>query len=148
MGDHKETGQADGTQVRQEAAEQFPAPVYTECVLADCFDDSKRLFLDAIIEVDLAHALMLSEQGIITREEASALLAAILRLDRDTIRNARYDGSFEDLFFYVQRLITEACGDHVAGRLHTARSRNDIDVTIYRMRLRADVLDAARACLD
>ncbi len=142
------TEAADAARVRRAAAEKFPAPVYTECVLADCFEDSKRLFLDAIIEVDLAHALMLSEQGIIRREEAGALLAAVLRLDRDAIRAAPYDGSFEDLFFYVQRLITGACGDDVAGRLHTARSRNDIDVTIYRIRLRADVLDAARACLD
>lgn len=148
MGDHSatnETAEAPGPHADEE---KFPAPSYKECVLADCFEDSKRLFLEAMIEVDIAHALMLSEQGIITRDEARALLGAVLGLDRERIRAARYDGSFEDLFFYVQQLITEACGDEVAGRLHTARSRNDIDVTIYRMRLREDILAAARACLD
>jgi len=30
----------------------------------------------------------------------------------------------------------QACGEDVAGRLHTARSRNDIDMTMYRMRQR------------
>src|SRR6185295_10343512 len=50
------------------------------------------------------------------------------------------DGTYEDLFFYVERLVTEGCGDDIAGRLHTARSRNDIDMTMYRMRQRELVL--------
>ena len=148
MGNHTATNETDASHGLRPGEEKFPAPSYKESVLADCFEDAKRLFLDAIIEVDLAHALMLSERGIITHDEARALLAAVLTLDRERIRAARYDGSFEDLFFYVQQLITEACGEDVAGRLHTARSRNDIDVTIYRMRLRLDVLAATRACLD
>jgi argininosuccinate lyase len=51
-----------------------------------------------------------------------------------------YDGTYEDLFFYLDRLLTQACGEDVAGRLHTARSRNDIDMTMYRMQLREFVL--------
>ncbi|MGH9942746.1 MAG: argininosuccinate lyase [Pyrinomonadaceae bacterium] len=130
------------------AREKFPTPAYRESVLDDCFEDAKRLFLDAMLEVDCAHAVMLAERGIITDAEARSLLAALSGLDRERIRAVRYDGSFEDLFFYIQSLITEACGDDVAGRLHTARSRNDIDVTIYRIRLRADVLALARDVLD
>ncbi len=51
-----------------------------------------------------------------------------------------YDGTYEDLFFYVEKLLIAACGDEVAGRLHTARSRNDIDMTMYRMRQREFIL--------
>jgi argininosuccinate lyase len=51
-----------------------------------------------------------------------------------------YDGTYEDLFFYVERLIVEACGEEAAGRLHTARSRNDIDMTMYRMQQRELIL--------
>src|SRR6185436_19783833 len=57
-------------------------------------------------------------------------------------------GSYEDLFFYVERLIVETCGEDVAGRLHTARSRNDIDMTMYRMRQREFILGLAAATLD
>jgi argininosuccinate lyase len=117
-------------------------------VLRDVFEDAKRLFVEPLIEVDLAHALMLAEQGIITKVEAKALLQAVTSLDRERIRRAVYDGSCEDLFFYIETLITEACGDDTAGRLHTARSRNDIDVTIYRMRLRVDALALLRATMD
>ncbi|MFN2453116.1 MAG: argininosuccinate lyase [Pyrinomonadaceae bacterium] len=131
---------------RRAAQETFPTQAYSDNVLTDIFEDAKRLFLDYLLEVDYAHAVMLTEQEIITRDEARALFAALDGIDRQHIHAARYDGSCEDLFFYLERLITEACGEDIAGRLHTARSRNDIDVTIYRMRLRRDafaVLDAA-----
>jgi argininosuccinate lyase len=59
-----------------------------------------------------------------------------------------YDGTYEDLFFYIDRLIIAACGPDIAGRLHTARSRNDIAMTTYRMRQRECLLDLLRATLD
>ena len=133
---------------RRAAQESFPAPTYTANVLTDVFEDAKRLFLDYMLELDYAHALMLAEQGIITPDEAHSIFAALDGLDRDSLRASRYDGTCEDLFFYIERLITAACGDDVAGRLHTARSRNDIDVTIYRMRLRQDALVVIRAAMD
>lgn len=135
--------------IRERArGEKFPSPAYTENVLADVFEDAQRLFLDALIEVDYAHVLMLMERGIITSEEARALARALIRLDHDELRRARYDGSCEDLFFFIEDRITKMCGDDIAGRLHTARSRNDIDVTIYRMRLRLDAMSVLRAALD
>ncbi len=130
------------------AREKFPTPVYSETVLRDVFEDAKRLFLEPLIDVDCAHAIMLAERGIISDEESRALLSALAALDRERIRAAVYDGSFEDLFFYIQSLITEACGEDVAGRLHTARSRNDIGVTIYRIRLRSNILSVLCAALD
>jgi argininosuccinate lyase len=49
------------------------------------------------------------------------------------------------LFFYLERLIVEAAGDSAAGRLHTARSHNDIDMTMYRMRQREMILGLLEA---
>ncbi len=125
--------------------ETFPAANYKKNVLEDCFEDAKSYFLEALVEVDFAHAVMLGEQGIITVDERRTILRALRTLDFDDIRKAEYDGSFEDLFFYLQREITAACGDaDTAGKLHTARSRNDIDVTIYRLYLRPKVLELIR----
>ncbi|MEZ5423365.1 MAG: argininosuccinate lyase [Pyrinomonadaceae bacterium] len=117
--------------------EKFPAPSYTENVLADCFEDAKSFFLEALLDIDHAHAIMLAEQGIISDAELKMLLTALSKLDLDEIRATQYDGTFEDLFFLLQREIKKNCDDkEVAGKLHTARSRNDIDVTIYRLHLR------------
>ena len=54
-----------------------------------------------------------------------------------------YDGTYEDLFFFIERLIKNAAGEDIAGRLHTARSRNDIDMTMYRIRQREFVAAVA-----
>ena len=54
--------------------------------------------------------------------------------------------SCEDLFFYVEPSARRgAAAPDVAGRLHTARSRNDIDMTMYRMLLREWMLSLAEA---
>ncbi|MDQ3321059.1 MAG: argininosuccinate lyase [Acidobacteriota bacterium] len=128
--------------------EKFPAPSYTENVLADCFEDAKKYFLNALLAVDYAHALMLCEQSIITEEELKMLLKALRNLDLEKARAAVYDGTYEDLFFYLQREITKNCDPDVAGKLHTARSRNDIDVTIYRLRLRQDALNLLQVTMN
>lgn len=128
--------------------EKFPAQIYKENVLADCFEDAKKYFLQAYIDVDFAHAVMLAEQGIITEAELKELLKALRALDLESIRRARYDGSFEDLFYYLQREITKNCDVDTAGKLHTARSRNDIDVTIYRLYLRRSTLKLLRSAMD
>lgn len=128
--------------------ETFPARIYKENVLADCFADAKRYFLQAYHEVDLAHAIMLAEQKIITESELRELLTTLRKLDFDSIRRAEYDGSFEDLFYYLQREITRNCDADTAGKLHTARSRNDIDVTIYRLYLRRQTLRLLRETMN
>lgn len=130
--------------------EKFPAQSYKENVLIDCFEDAKQYFLEAYVAVDYAHAIMLAEQDIISQDELETLLKALNNLDFEEIRRQTYDGSFEDLFYLLQRKITENCDGDVdtAGKLHTARSRNDIDVTIYRLHLRQDLLKLLQSAMD
>jgi len=130
-----------------EQTEKFPAQSYKDNVLADCFADAKEYFLDAYHQVDLAHAVMLAEQEIISESELREILNALEGLDFDAIRERDYDGSFEDLFYLLQQEIAKLCDPDVAGKLHTARSRNDIDVTIYRLRLRQDCLSLLRSTM-
>jgi argininosuccinate lyase len=124
--------------------ESFPAPVYAATVLTQNFEDAKRYFLDSLIEIHYAHTRMLSNQGIVTKDEERALTAAIDGLDRAQIAKAVYDGSYEDLFFFVESLLEKAAGE-VAGKMHTARSRNDIAITLYRMTARKELLTLAAA---
>src|SRR4029079_10632929 len=84
--------------------------------------------------------VMLTECGIIPRQQAHAVRDALDGISTTDIRQAAYDGSSEDLFFFVERLIVKGSGEEAAGRLHTARSRNDIDMTMYRMQQRERLL--------
>jgi argininosuccinate lyase len=128
--------------------ERFPSPVYAETVLAVNFEDAKKHFLAALLDIHAAHTLMLARQGIIPKAVASRCLEAIAKLDRAEILAARYDGHSEDLFFHVQHLLTQSSGEDIAGRIHTARSRNDIDLTMFRMCLRQEILRRAAETAD
>jgi argininosuccinate lyase len=119
------------------------APEYVTSVLNENFEDAKELLLAPLMAIHYAHLVMLADQRIISADDARTLRAALDGIALESVRGTVYDGSCEDLFFYIERLIRDACGDEVAGRLHTARSRNDIDMTMYRMRQREFVAQLA-----
>jgi argininosuccinate lyase len=123
-------------------------PQYISQVLNDNFEDAKTLFLAPLMAIHYAHLVMLADRGIINREDARALRGALNSISLSDIRSTPYDGTCEDLFFYVERLLVKACGEDVAGRLHTARSRNDIDMTMYRMRQREFIVAVVAASLE
>lgn len=127
------------------ADERFPAPVYTETVLRTNFNDAKKYFLHDLIQIHYAQTMMLCKQGIIALQDAKLCIQALDALDLPAISAAEYDGSYEDLFFLIEKKLAATVGIDAAGKMHTARSRNDIDITLYRMALRREVLDIMAA---
>ena len=123
------------------------APEYVTHVLNENFEDAKTLLLSPLMAINYAHLVMLAERGIISAPDARGLRDALDGITLDKVREVHYDGTYEDLFFYIERLIDEACGVDVAGRLHTARSRNDLAMTMYRMRQRESIAILAEATL-
>jgi len=128
--------------------DKFPAPIYDETVLAVNFEDAKKYFLDSLLEIHSAHTLMLCRQRIIQRREAKACLEALALLDRDALSKAKRERSCEDLFYHIEHCLEQECGCDIAGKMHTARSRNDIDVTMYRMVLRREILKLVAAVVE
>jgi argininosuccinate lyase len=124
------------------------APEYVSHVLNDNFEDAKALFLSPLMAIHYAHLVMLADRGIVSAADAHALREALDSISLAEVRSASYDGTCEDLFFYVDRLLVQVCGEDVAGRLHTARSRNDIDMTMYRMRQREFVIALVEATIE
>jgi argininosuccinate lyase len=126
----------------------FPAPIYLKTVLKPVFDDAKRYLFNPLVEIEYAHTLMLARQQIMPLQEAAVCLRALDALDHGEVRNAEYDGSFEDLFFLFEKVLDSACGAEIAGKMHTARSRNDIDLTMYRMIVRERLVAIFGALLE
>src|SRR5688572_10861143 len=123
-------------------------PEYVSHVLNENFEDAKTLFLAPLMAIHHAHLVMLADRGIVTASDAHAIRVALDSISVADVRRTPYDGTCEDLFFFVDRLLIAACGEEVAGRLHTARSRNDIDMTMYRMRQREWILALSGATLE
>ncbi|MGB7266376.1 MAG: argininosuccinate lyase [Terracidiphilus sp.] len=117
-----------------------PAPEYVAAVLAINFEDAKKYFTEALLQIHYAHTLMLARQKILAPEEARICLEALDRLDRRQLAQAVYDGRFEDFFFFVEHSLEQLGDPAVIGMIHTARSRNDIDIALYRMRFRQEIL--------
>ena len=115
----------------------FPAPVYKDTVLGPLFEIAKRYSAAPLTRINQAHAVMLAERGILTGDEASAILGALRGIEAGFDADAlSYDGSVEDLFFHIEGQLAERLGVDLAGKLHTGRSRNDIDHTVFKMLLR------------
>lgn len=128
--------------------DRFPAPIYDQTVLAVNFEDAKKYFLDFLLEIHDAHTLMLCRQGLIPRREAKVCLRTLERLDRAALATATREGSCEDLFFHIETCLLEECGADIAGKTRIARSRNDFDITMYRMAARREILKLASAVIE
>ena len=95
----------------------------------------------------IAHAKMLSRQGIITAAEADVLCDALAGIMDDiTSGTLQIDPAAEDIHMFVEEVLTARVGE-VGKKLHTARSRNDqvaLDLRMYLM-ARVDEL-SERVC--
>ena len=119
----------------------FPAQVYADSVLAPDLDIYKQHFSAPLHAINLAHGVMLAEQGLLQPADSAAILAALLKINKDRAwADQEFDGSFEDLFFLIEQELGRQVGEDTAGRLHTGRSRNDMEHTMFRMQLRARLL--------
>ena len=123
-------------------------PEYVSRVLRENFEDAKALFLSPLIAIHYAHLVMLRQQDIVRADDARALRDALDAIPLADVEAATFDHACEDLFYYVERLLVRSCGEDVAGRLRAARSRNDIDMTMFRMRQREFIAALAEALLD
>ena len=107
-------------------------------------DFDRHLFREDIL-ASKAHAAMLAKQGIITAEDAGKIAQGL-----DKILGEIYAGTFdfkralEDIHMNVESRLTELVGP-AAGRLHTARSRNDQVATDFKLWVRSAIEDIDRA---
>ncbi|MGN6516816.1 MAG: argininosuccinate lyase [Rhizomicrobium sp.] len=107
-----------------------PAEIMAEINASVDFD--KRLAAQDIAG-SRAHARMLADQGIIAQADAASILKGLDQIEREIA-----DGKFtfkrelEDIHLNIEQRLSEIIGS-AAGRLHTARSRNDQVATDFRL---------------
>jgi argininosuccinate lyase len=91
------------------------------------------------IRGSIAHANMLARQGIISGEDAASIVGGLLAI-KDEIESGEFvfSRALEDIHLNIEARLKERIGD-AAGRLHTARSRNDQVATDFRLYMRDTV---------
>ena len=112
--------------------------------LVDAFGgtiESDLTFWQEDLAGSMAHARMLGATGILTREESEAILAGLMAIHDEGPEPLRMD--VEDVHTAVETRLGEKIGP-LAGKLHTARSRNDQVATDARLYLQNELLTFER----
>ncbi len=126
---------------------RFKKPLAEEALkFSSSFDVDKRLWRHDILG-SIAHAIMLGESGIIGASEAEEIVKGLVALMRDIeTGKVPLEGQDEDIHSFVERKLRDYIGE-VAGKLHTARSRNDQVATDFRLWCRDAIRQLAEAML-
>ncbi|WP_417611574.1 argininosuccinate lyase [Parasphingorhabdus sp.] len=101
------------------------------------------------IRASLAHVAMLAEQEIVEAEDATQIINGLNQIAQEFEADGVTENlDLEDIHMHVEARLSEIVGP-VAGRLHTARSRNDQVATDFRLWVREamDMADSALAAL-
>ncbi|MBU2533138.1 MAG: argininosuccinate lyase, partial [Alphaproteobacteria bacterium] len=92
------------------------------------------------IRGSIAHARMLGDAGIISKADVKAIVKGLEAIIEDvTSGRFEWQTALEDVHMNIENRLRENIGDP-AGRLHTARSRNDQVATDFRLYIR-DTID-------
>lgn len=107
----------------------------------------RRLYEHDIVG-SIAHARMLARQGIIPEDDANKIVDGLAEIrDEIAIGEFPWRSDYEDLHMNIERRLAEKIGD-AAGKLHTARSRNDqiaLDMRMYARAAAGRILGALHA---
>ena len=106
-------------------------------------DIDQRLYEEDIAG-SIAHAKMLCKQKIISKKEQSAIVSGLKAIERDIEKNkVDFSKKLEDIHMNIESLLFKKIGK-VAGKLHTARSRNDQVVTDLKLWIKKEskILDS------
>ena len=122
--------------------------VYQDRVIDTAYRNWSRLYQAEFWAVQRAHLVGLAKTGIIEADIASALAAAIERLRATIAWPEAIPRGFEDMYFVFEHELETLVGPERAAFLHTARSRNDMDNSVFRLALRKQLLDLSRRMLD
>ncbi|MDE0203387.1 MAG: argininosuccinate lyase [Rhodospirillaceae bacterium] len=108
-------------------------------------DFDRRLYAEDIAG-SIAHVTMLAKQEIVSHEDADAIADGLRQVRAEIEAGGfHFDRALEDIHMNIEARLAALIGP-AAGRLHTARSRNDQVATDLRLWLRARLNQADEAC--
>lgn len=122
---------------------EWPNPVLFQLLYQQDAAHSLPTILPYLLKIDAAHVVMLAHTKLISTNVAASLLRVNVEL-KDLLLQGKevipvphqHRGSY---FLYEQEYVRRL-GKTVGGAAHLARSRNDINATVTRMRLRDELL--------
>lgn len=103
--------------------------------------------LELLSHVDLAHVVMLTEQGLLDRRDGALLLGSIRSLRASRFAALATQDAPRGLYLMYENYLVDQLGPGTGGSLQLGRSRNDHTATCQRLKLRERHLQTIRAGL-
>jgi len=126
---------------RLSAAKSEEINAFTSSLQAD------RWIFPADVMVDKAHTAMLAKQGVISKNDAAAILKALGKIEAARVDEVHIE-EFEDVHMAIESKLIKEVGESVGGRMHSGRSRNDEVVTCVRISARKELLGLMAGLLE
>ncbi len=120
----------------RERLKSDPSPALIKYVNMPRLEKDNKISFENMSKLNIAHVLMLKKQKIISIYDAKILLNSLIELKNKGPSCIELNPNFEDYYFNTERYIISQVGIDVGGKMHTARSRNDLHSTILRMNTR------------
>jgi len=124
------------------------SPQAQEAIFVPWIQASLAASIPFLTRLNRAHLVAIRRAGLVSSREAAALDRAILQIEEEGPAKLVIDGSLEDVYFNYEARLLAIAGTDTGSRLHVARSRNDLQATLDRMRARALGVDLASALQD
>ncbi len=98
--------------------------------------DDKIKELKLLTDIDEAHIVMLFQTKNISKTQAKSLLWQIKTLKTENFDDIKNNNAARGLYLLYENYLIQKLGIDIAGVAHTARSRNDINATLFKLNLR------------
>lgn len=100
------------------------------------------------IQGSTAHAKMLAQVGVLTKAELEKIISGLKKVEKEIAEDEfNFKIELEDIHMNIESRLREIIGD-VAGKLHTARSRNDQVATDFRLFVRDEIDEVLKLISD
>ena len=122
-----------------------PSDLMQEINQSITFD--KKLYKQDI-QGSTAHAKMLAQVGVLTKSESEKIIFGLKKVEKEIAEGEfNFKIELEDIHMNIESRLREIIGD-VAGKLHTARSRNDQVATDFRLFVRDEIDEVLKLISD
>jgi len=124
----------------RERLKAVPSPAVEKYLSGPALQSDAKLNFYNMMRINEAHALMLCKQQIVEKSHGKKLLAQMEDLIEKGVGVLPMTADYEDLFYNIEQYLIGQLGMETAGQMHTARSRNDLGITVIRMGVRGAIL--------
>lgn len=118
-----------------------PAPEVIEHIFGPRLLQSAARDFDHMLQINRAHVLMLGERRLLSTPVVGRILHGLAEVAAKGAQGLEMDPALEELYYNMEAALARIIGADAAGRMHLARSRNDLYATISRMEAREVLLD-------